>query len=135
MSVDAALHVAAAEDVIDALPDGLDTVITERGRSLSGGQRQRLALVRALVADPEILVLDEPTSALDAYTESVVASRLADARRGRTTVVVTTSPLLLDRADRVVVLARGRVVAEGTHAELRSDPTYRQIVDRAESLA
>ena len=135
MSVERALHVAAAHDVIDALPDGLDTIITERGRSLSGGQRQRLALARALVADPEILVLDEPTSALDAYTESVVASRLADARRGRTTVVVTASPLLLDRADRVALISGGQVVAEGTHAQLRDLEAYRHVVDRDESLA
>lgn len=98
----AALHTAAADDVVELLPEGLDDYVTERGRSLSGGQRQRVALARALVIDPQVLVLVEPTSAVDAYTESLVASRLADSRRGKTTVVVSQSPLLRKAADAVV---------------------------------
>jgi ABC-type multidrug transport system fused ATPase/permease subunit len=128
-----ALHAASAEDVIEALPDGLDTEVEERGRAFSGGQRQRLVLTRALVADPDILVLDEPTSAVDAHTEARIAVRLRTLRAGRTTVACTTSPLLLDAADTVALVVAGRVVAQGTHAELlHSDPRYRAVVTRGE---
>jgi ABC-type multidrug transport system fused ATPase/permease subunit len=128
-----ALGVASAEDIIDALPEGLDTVVEERGRSFSGGQRQRLVLARALLADAEILVLVEPTSAVDAHTEARIAERLRAARRGRATVIVTSSPLVLDRADRVVLLRHGRVAVTGRHRELlRGDPVYREIVTRGE---
>ncbi|HEY0699457.1 MAG TPA: ABC transporter ATP-binding protein, partial [Micromonospora sp.] len=106
----AALTAARGTDIVDALPDGLDTVLAERGREFSGGQQQRLRLARALVADPEILILVEPTSAVDAHTEARIAERLAAFRAGRTTLVCTTSPLLLDRADHVVFVADGRVV-------------------------
>jgi ABC-type multidrug transport system fused ATPase/permease subunit len=130
-----ALDVASAEDAVDGLEGGLDGVLTERGRSLSGGQRQRLALARALLADPEILVLDEPTSAVDAHTEVRIAERLRDLRAGRTTVVLTTSPLLLDRADHVVLLQDGLVTAQGTHRELMSgSDAYRELVTRGEAL-
>jgi len=128
-----ATHVAAAEDILEALPERLDTDVDERARSFSGGQRQRLALARALLAEPEVLVLVEPTSAVDAHTEARIARRLRDARAGRTTVVVTSSPLVLDRADRVVLLADGRVVADGLHRELlRTDASYRDTVTRGE---
>ncbi len=113
-----AVEVASAADAVDALPDGLDSRLEERGRSLSGGQRQRLALARALLRDAETLVLVEPTSAVDAHTEARIGQRLRDARSGRSTVVITSSPLLLDHADRVVFLAGGRVRASGTHDEL-----------------
>ena len=128
-----AVAVANAEDVLDALPDGLDAHVEERGRSFSGGQRQRLALVRALLADAEILVLVEPTSAVDAHTEARVARRLHAERAGRTTVVATASPLVLDQADRVLFLADGRVAASGTHRELlRTSAGYRDTVTRGE---
>ena len=129
----AALHAASAEDAIEALPDGLATEVEERGRSFSGGQRQRLVLARALVADPEVLVLDEPTSAVDAHTEARIADRLEAWRDGRTTVVCTTSPLLLDRVDRVALVVDGRVVAEGSHRDLiHAEPRYRAVVTREE---
>ena len=131
--VTAALHTAAAEDIIEALPDGLDATVSERGRSFSGGQQQRLRLARALLADPEVLLLVEPTSAVDAHTEARIAERLAAARAGRTTVVFTTSPLMLDRAERVVFLAGGRAAAEGRHRELLATvPGYRATVTREE---
>ena len=129
----AAVDTASAGDVLEALPDGLDSEVAERGRSFSGGQRQRLVLARALVADPEVLVLVEPTSAVDAHTEARIADGLAVARPGRATVVCTTSPLLLDRADKVALVAGGRVVAEGTHRDLlETEPRYRAVVTRGE---
>ena len=129
--VDRALATASAEDILEALPDGLDTIVTEKGRSFSGGQRQRLVLARALAADPEILVLVEPTSAVDAHTEVRIASRLRAHRAGRTTVVTTVSPLVLDAVDEVAFLVDGTVVAVGTHAELLSNhAAYRTVVVR-----
>jgi ABC-type multidrug transport system fused ATPase/permease subunit len=131
--VRAAIAVANAEDIVESLPGELGGEVEERGRSFSGGQRQRLVLARALLADAEVLVLVEPTSAVDAHTEARIARRLHEARVGRTTVVVTTSPLVLDLADRVVLLQAGRVVAEGTHrALLRSSAAYRDVVTRGE---
>jgi ABC-type multidrug transport system fused ATPase/permease subunit len=131
----AAVGVADAEDVLDALPEGLDTTVDERARSFSGGQRQRLILARTLLSDAEVLVLVEPTSAVDAHTEARIARRLHYARAGRTTVVVTTSPLVLDQADRVVLIAGGRVVAQGSHRELLStNSDYSDTVTRGENL-
>ncbi|MGZ4536372.1 MAG: ABC transporter ATP-binding protein [Nocardioidaceae bacterium] len=131
-----AMGTASAEDVLDALPDGMETVVAERGRSFSGGQRQRLVLARALAADPEVLVLVEPTSAVDAHTEARVADRLRAHRAGRTTVVTTSSPLLLDRVDHVAFLRDGVVVAYGTHKDLLTDfPAYRAVVTREEEAS
>ncbi|HEY5295729.1 MAG TPA: ABC transporter ATP-binding protein, partial [Gaiellaceae bacterium] len=128
-----ALAVANAEDILEALPDGLNSEVDERGRSFSGGQRQRLVLARALLSDAEVLVLIEPTSAVDAHTEARIAQRLREARAGRTTVIVTTSPLVLDQADRVALVDGGRVVAEGRHVDLlRTRPDYRWAVTREE---
>ncbi len=126
-----ALHTASAEDVLAGLPDGLDSEVAERGRTFSGGQRQRLVLARALTLDPEILVLVEPTSAVDAHTEARIAERLAEHRAGRTTVVTTTSPLLLDAVEEVAFLSGGRVVAVGRHQDLlETQPGYRWVVTR-----
>lgn len=129
-----ALHNASALDIVEALPDGLRTTVTEGGRSFSGGERQRLRLARALVADPPILIMVEPTSAVDATTESVIAERVRLARRGRTTVVMSTSPLLLDQADEVAYMENGKVVATGTHRELmKESPRYAERVMRDEA--
>jgi ABC-type multidrug transport system fused ATPase/permease subunit len=126
-----ALAAAGADEIVAGLPDGLETEVAERGRSFSGGQQQRLRLARALVADPEVLVLVEPTSAVDAHTEARIADRLGPARRGRTTVVCSTSPLVLDRADVVLYVEAGRTVAEGTHRELLAGhPGYARTVLR-----
>jgi len=126
-----AIQTASAEDVLVALPDGLDSDVEEKGRSFSGGQRQRLILVRALLADPSVLVLVEPTSAVDAHTEMRIAERLAEHRAGRSTVVLTSSPLLLDRVDEVIFVAAGRVVAVGKHRQLLEEqPQYRSTVTR-----
>ena len=128
----AAITAASADDVLDTFEDGLDTEVEERGRAFSGGQRQRLVLARALAAEPDILVLVEPTSAVDAHTEARIADRLHAHRAGRTTVITTASPLLLDRADEVALLEHGRVVAVGHHRTLLDDPRYRRIVARGE---
>jgi ABC-type multidrug transport system fused ATPase/permease subunit len=126
-----ALHTASAEDVVDALPQGLDTPVGTRGRTLSGGQRQRVRLARALLDEPDVLILIDPTSAVDAHTEARIAQRLKESRAGRTTVVIATSPLLLGRADLVAHLREGRIVATGTHTELlEQDPGYRALVAR-----
>ncbi|MCF6524218.1 ABC transporter ATP-binding protein [Streptomyces sp. JJ36] len=128
-AVTVALAAAAADEVARLLPDGADTVLAERGRSLSGGQRQRVALARALAADRPVLVLHDPTTAVDTVTESRIAARLREARRGRTTVLVTTSPALLAVTDRVVVLEDGTVTADGPHGELvAADAAYRAAV-------
>ncbi|MFC9909769.1 ABC transporter ATP-binding protein [Streptomyces sp. NPDC127197] len=133
-----ALAAAQCGDVLTALVQGsldtedpMDARITERGRSLSGGQRQRLALARSLITDPEVLVLDEPTSAVDSHTEARIAEGVRNLRAGRTTVVFTSSPLLLDRADRVVLVHEGEVAAVGVHRELvHKEPRYRAVVTR-----
>ncbi|WP_405578460.1 ABC transporter ATP-binding protein [Streptomyces sp. NBC_01092] len=133
-----ALAAAQCEDVLAALVQGsldaedpMDARITERGRSLSGGQRQRLALARSLITDPGVLVLDEPTSAVDSHTEARIAQGMRNLRAGRTTVVFTSSPLLLDLADRVVLVHEGEVAAVGVHRELvHAEPRYRAVVTR-----
>ncbi|GAA1100981.1 ABC transporter ATP-binding protein [Kitasatospora arboriphila] len=126
-----AVRTAVAGDVVSGLPDGLDTPIESQGRNLSGGQRQRLRLARALLAEPEVLLAVEPTSALDAHTEAALAERLRAARAGRSTLVTSTSPLLLEQADTVYFLLDGKVAADGTHHELlRTVPAYRSLVAR-----
>lgn len=131
VTVEDALRVASGEDIYDGLAGRWQGQLEEKGRALSGGQRQRVALARALVADPEVLVLVEPTSAVDAHTEARIAGRLAAARAGKTTVIVTASPLLLREADTVNLLIGGQVAAVGTHAELyATNEDYRRIVRR-----
>ncbi|MEV6600572.1 ABC transporter ATP-binding protein [Actinoplanes sp. NPDC051346] len=126
-----ALTVAVANDVVDALPDGLDSVVMSNGRNLSGGQRQRLRLARAVHAAPRVLLACEPTSAVDVHTEAAMATRLRAARAGLTTVVTTTSPLVLCQADVVVYLVDGRSAAVGSHQFLLdTEPGYRALVAR-----
>jgi len=126
------VHTASADDVVDGLPDGLESSVGTQARMLSGGQRQRVRLARALLPDPEVLILLEATSAVDSPTEAVIADRLRTHRLGRTTMVASTSPLLLDRADRVAFVDGGNVIATGTHAYLLvTQPAYRALVDRA----
>jgi ABC-type bacteriocin/lantibiotic exporter with double-glycine peptidase domain len=128
-----ALEAAAAADIVEGLAEGLETELPERGRTLSGGQRQRIVLAAALRADPEVLVLDEPTSAVDAHTEAAIAARLHRVRAGRTTVVFSTSPFLLEHADTVILLD-GHVLALGSHRHLlRTDRRYRRLVTRDDS--
>ncbi len=115
-----ALTVAAASDVLASLPGGMDGLLAESGRNVSGGQRQRIALARVLVHDPDIALLIEPTSALDSHTEAIIGERLAEARDKRTTLLITESPLLLEHADRIIILdSDGCAVASGSPDDLR----------------
>lgn len=132
----ALLEVADAHDVLDSLEDNLDSELPEKGRSLSGGQRQRVALARALGTQVDRLILIEPTSAVDAHTEARIAKKITAQRRGRATLFVTASPLLLEHIDYIQVLDEaGVLVGSGTHHDLVSDNsalgnTYRAIVGR-----
>ncbi|MBI0293480.1 ABC transporter ATP-binding protein [Streptomyces sp. PRKS01-29] len=128
-----AIATADARDIVDGLPQGLDTEIVTPAYEFSGGQQQRLRLARALMADPAVLVLREPTGAVDAHTEARIADRLRTSRPQRSTVVFCTSPLMLDRADHVAFVVDGHVVAEGTHDQLLTDRRYRHLVARGGS--
>jgi ABC-type multidrug transport system fused ATPase/permease subunit len=123
-----AARLAQAHEFIERLPDGYDTVIGERGVTLSGGQRQRLAIARALVLDPRILILDDATASVDAATEAKIRIGLREAMRGRTTVIIAHRLSTIALADEIVVLEAGRVVARGTHDELvETNDVYREI--------
>lgn len=122
---------ADASDIVDSVEDGLDGYIAERGRSLSGGQRQRVALARAILTEAPVLILVEPTSAVDSHTESRIAQRLHRERRGRTTVIVSASPIMLGEVDEVVFIdADGHELARGTHDALLNDSRYYDVVHR-----
>jgi ABC-type bacteriocin/lantibiotic exporter with double-glycine peptidase domain len=141
-SILAALRAADGQDVLDSVGGSLDGEVQEKGRSLSGGQRQRVALARVLLTEAPALVMVEPTSAVDAHTEARIARDLADRRAGRTTVVTTSSPLVLEHAGTVAFLKDGRVLANAPHAELvararAGDPAalqYRAVVTRTTAV-
>jgi len=116
--VERAARAANAHAFIAALPDGYDAVVGERGVKLSGGQRQRIAIARAILKDPRLLILDEATSALDNHSEALVQEALERLMAGRTTIVIAHRLTTVERADKIIVLDRGRVVEEGTHAGL-----------------
>ena len=129
--IEEAARRAQAHDFIAALPDGYDTLIGERGLTLSGGQRQRLAIARALVADPRILILDDATSSVDASTEHEIKDALQTVMEGRTTFIIAHRLSTISLADEIVVLERGRVVAHGTHEDLvQESDLYAAIVDK-----
>jgi ABC-type multidrug transport system fused ATPase/permease subunit len=129
-----ALRLASAERFVSDLPEGLDTIVGERGVSLSGGQRQRLALARALVRRPSLLLLDDTTSALDPATERAVLTNLRGALAGTTVLMVASRPSTIALADDVIYVERGTVVDHGTHDQLMARrPAYRRLVEAFEA--
>jgi ABC-type multidrug transport system fused ATPase/permease subunit len=126
-----AATLAQADEFIDALPEGYDTIIGERGITLSGGQRQRVAIARALLIDPRILILDDATASVDATTEGKIRAGLREAMRGRTTIIIAHRLSTIALADEVVVLDDGRIIARGAHAELaETSEVYREIAEQ-----
>jgi ABC-type multidrug transport system fused ATPase/permease subunit len=126
-----AIRRAGLADFVSGLPDGLDTLVGERGLTLSGGQRQRVAIARALITSPRILILDDATSSVDATTENEIKGALSEVMRDRTTLVIAHRLSTIALADEIVVLEEGRVVARGTHAELlESSELYREIAEK-----
>jgi ATP-binding cassette subfamily B protein len=131
-SIERAARLAGAHEFIEELAEGYATPIGERGYSLSGGQRQRIAIARAILADPRVLILDDATSAVDPTKEHEIRDALTEVMRGRTTIVIAHRPATIALADRVVLVDRGRVAAEGTHASLLAgDDRYREVLAAA----
>jgi len=129
--VELAARRAQIHDFVASLPDGYDTLVGERGLTLSGGQRQRLAIARALIADPRVLVLDDATASVDATTEREIKRALREVMEGRTTLVIAHRLSTISLADRILVMEGGRVAALGTHEELLDrSPLYAEIVDK-----
>jgi ABC-type multidrug transport system fused ATPase/permease subunit len=115
-----AVDVANLSDVVAQMPNGLDTLVGERGAMVSGGQRQRIAIARAVIRDPSILILDEATSHLDAVSEQLVQQALVNASRGRTTIVIAHRLSTIREADKLIVFDHGRIVEEGTWEALEA---------------
>jgi ATP-binding cassette subfamily B protein len=129
----AAAQAAGAEDFIDNLPDGYDTIVGERGSTLSGGQRQRIAIARTLLVNPRILILDDCTSSIDAHREHEIHGALRTLMQGRTTLIIAHRLSTIALAERVVLLDGGRIIADGTHEHLmRTVPEYIEILSQGE---
>jgi ATP-binding cassette, subfamily B, bacterial len=134
-TVRAAARLAGADEFIEDMPDGYETVVGEYGYTLSGGQRQRLAIARAVLADPRVLILDDATSSVDPTKEHEIRAALREVMSGRTTLIIAHRPATIALADRVVLVAEGRVLAEGTHDELlASSERYREVLAQAAAM-
>jgi ATP-binding cassette subfamily B protein len=128
-----AARLAGAEEFIEGLPHGYDTLLGQHGYTLSGGQRQRVAIARAVLADPKVLILDDATSSVDPSKEHEIRAALAEVMRDRTTLIIAHRPATIALADRVVLLDGGRIVADGTHdGLLATSERYREVLARAE---
>lgn len=128
--IERACHEANLDDFLSRLPEGLDTVVGERGLKLSGGERQRLSIARAIIADPQVLLLDEATSALDTKTERLVQEAFDRLMSGRTTIVIAHRLSTIIHADQILLMDHGRIIAYGTHSELyQLSEVYREMVD------
>jgi ATP-binding cassette, subfamily B, bacterial len=130
-----AARLAGADEFIDDMPDGYETIVGEQGYSLSGGQRQRLAIARAVLADPRVLILDDATSSVDPTKEHEIRAALREVMAGRTTLIIAHRPATIALADRVVLVDGGRVAAEGTHEDLlASSERYREVLAQAAAI-
>ena len=134
--IEEAARMANVEEFISQLPDGYDTIIGENGASLSGGQKQRLAIARAILKNPSILILDEATSALDTVSEYLVQEALDRLMEGKTTIIIAHRLSTVRNADTIVVLDTGKIVQQGTHDELMAQPgIYRDLYQTQRKMA
>jgi ATP-binding cassette subfamily B multidrug efflux pump len=125
-----AAKAAQIHDFISSLQKGYDTIVGERGVTLSGGQRQRVSIARTLLTNPKILILDDSTSNVDAQTETLIRKAIDELLKGRTALIITQRASTCKSADKVVVMEKGRIVAEGTHSELvSSNESYRRLIE------
>lgn len=129
--IDEAVQLAYFENDLKNLPLGLETLVGEKGVSLSGGQKQRVSIARAMIKNPEILILDDSLSAVDAKTEAKIIENIGRVRNGKTTIITTHRLSAIQHADHIIVLDDGKIIEEGTHAELlQSEGWYKEQYDR-----
>lgn len=130
-NIERAIRLAHFEKDLENLPQGLETLVGEKGVALSGGQKQRVSIARALIKDPEILILDDSLSAVDANTEANIIKNIQNERKGKTTIITTHRLSSVQHADQIIVLDEGRIIERGTHGELiKQNGWYKEQIDR-----